>query len=262
MTTNPENNTNRMEVRLAIDESELRAAQKLRYQVFFEELNAKPSIEVAEQRRDFDKYDEFCDHLLLLDKTLGKGAEAIVGTYRLIIKNNAKKLGGFYSSGEFDIKLLENYSEDILELGRSCIAPNYRDRNCMNLMWRGVSNFVVERNITIMFGCASLPGTDTLKLQLPLNYLYYHHLAPSQFRVSPLTERRVEMKTLTPDAINLKQAIRQLPPLLKGYLRLGGFVGDGAVVDSQFNTTDVLLMVKTDMIKDRYAQHYIKTAKE
>ena len=245
-----------LEVRLAANEAEVDAAQKLRYQVFYNEMAARPTAEMAARSRDFDTFDAVCDHLLVIDHNLGDGPESVVGTYRLIRRAVAAQAGSFYSAGEYDIRQLEAYPGEILELGRSCVDAAYRTRGTMQLLWRGIAAYVWEQKIALMFGCGSLPGTDLSALALPLSYLYYNHLAPEGLRPVALADRYADMRLLAPEQIDKREALNQLPPLIKGYLRLGGFIGDGAVVDHQFNTTDVCIVVKTDQVTEKYYRHY------
>jgi len=245
-----------MEVRLAETAAEVQAAQALRYRVFYEEMQACPTAEMAARRRDFDAYDDYCDHLLVIDRNRGQGAQGVVGTYRLIRRPVAARIGSFYSAGEYDISRLEEYPGEILELGRSCVDAAYRSRPSMQLLWRGIAAYAVQHDIHLMFGCASLPGTEPDKLALPLSYLYYHHLAPPALRPVAVPHRYVDMRMLDEHDIDPRTAVNELPPLIKGYLRLGGFVGEGAVVDPQFNTTDVSIVVKTDLITDKYLRYY------
>jgi putative hemolysin len=251
-----------LEVRLAFTEAEVAAAQALRYRVFYEEMAAHPSAEIAAQHRDFDDYDALCDHLLVLDHALGAGPAAVIATYRLIRRPAAEQVGSFYSASEYDITNITNYSGNVLELGRSCVDQRYRNRPTMNLLWRGIAAYIFQHNIAVMFGCASLPGTDPRALALPLSYLYYHHLAPPALRPKALPERYVDMRLLAPGEVDPRAAMAMLPPLIKGYLRLSGFIGDGAVIDHEFNTTDVCVIVKSDLVTDKYVQHYQRTARE
>jgi putative hemolysin len=154
------------------------------------------------------------------------------------------------------------YPGEILELGRSCVDASARNLPTMQLLWRGIATYVFHHQIALMFGCASLPGTDPDALAVPLSYLYYHHLAPPALRPRALAQRYVDMRRLPPSAIDPAKSLAELPPLIKGYLRLGGFVGDGAVIDQQFNTTDVSIVVKTDLITDKYYRHYERQARE
>ena len=242
--------------RLACNEAEIDAALALRYRVFYEEMSAIPSEAAAKSKRDFDRFDEICDHLLVIDKQRPDLLGGVVGTYRLLRSSVAEQHGGFYTSSEYDIERLIAPPGETLELGRSCVGEDYRNRPTMQLLWQSIAQYIFRYDIGIMFGCASMPGTDPSQLALPLSYLYHYHLAPPAIRPRALPERFVDMQILPQDEIDQRQALAQLAPLIKGYLRLGGFVGDGAVVDLQFNTTDVSIVVKTDLVTDKYLKHY------
>jgi putative hemolysin len=243
------------EIRLAASPVEVDAAQALRYRVFYDEMGATPLPDMAARGRDFDRFDIHCDHLVVLDHT-APGDASVVGTYRVLRREHARRTGGFYTATEYDIAPLLAQRGTLMELGRSCVDARYRDRATMQLLWRGIAEYVNAYGVDIMFGCASLPGTDPDKLKTQLSYLYHYHLAPESLRTRALAERFVPMNLLPKDAIDPRRALASLPPLLKGYLRVGGFVGDGAVVDQQFNTTDVCIIVKTDLIAERYTRHY------
>lgn len=243
-------------VRLARTPAETDAAFALRFRVFFEEMGALPDAAAAATRRDTDAFDAAADHLLVLDHDLGVGPAAVVGTYRLIRREAAARIGRFYSAGEYDIAPLLAYPGRVLELGRSCVHEAYRTRGTLQLLWRGIAAYVFQHRIDLMFGCASLPGTDLDALAPALSYLHHNHLAPPPLRPRALAHRHVPMDRLDPGGIDLRAALAELPPLVKGYLRLGGFVGDGAVLDTQFNTTDVCVVVKTDLVTDKYYRHY------
>jgi L-ornithine Nalpha-acyltransferase len=252
-----------LQVRLAETAADIDAAQALRYRIFYETMGARPLPEMARKGRDFDRFDEDCDHLLVLDHGRGNsGAEIVVGTYRLIRRETAARLGGFYSADEYDIVSLVAHPGEILELGRSCVDPAYRHRPAMQLLWSGIAAYIFYYDIALMFGCASLPGTDPDALAIPLSYLHYHHRAPPALRPRALPHRYVDMCRLERAEIDAVQALAALPPLLKGYLRLGGFVGDGAVIDQQFNTTDVCILVKTDLVAEKYSRHYERQSRE
>ena len=251
-----------LHVRLAETSADIDAAQALRYRIFYEIMGARPLPGMEQRRRDMDGYDQICDHLLVFDHSRGTGAEAVVGTYRLIRREAAARLGAFYSQAEYDIAALLAYPGEILELGRSCVDAGYRARSVMQLLWGGISAYVSHYDIALMFGCASLPGIDPDVLAAPLSYLYYHHLAPPAMRARALPERFVEMRRLDSAALDPARMLAALPPLIKGYLRLGGFVGDGAVIDQQFNTTDVCIVVKTDLVAEKYSRHYERQSKE
>jgi L-ornithine Nalpha-acyltransferase len=249
-------------VRLADTPEEIDAAQALRYRVFFEELGATASAEARQSRRDRDRFDANCDHLLVIDHARG----AVVGTYRLLRRSVAERRGGFYTETEFDIEPLLAVNGELLELGRSCVDEPYRTRPTMQLLWRGIGEYCFKHRIKLMFGCASLPGTDIAKWAPALSYLHYFHLAPPALRARALPGRYVAMDLLKPDEIDpasvaaelaMRNTVAALPPLIKGYLRVGALIGEGAVIDRDFNTTDVCIIVITDRITDKYFNHYI-----
>jgi putative hemolysin len=248
-------------VRLAESIGEVDAAQALRFRIFYEEMGATPDDAMARAHRDFDDFDDVCDHLLVLDNSK-TGRDAVVATYRLIRREHAQRLGRFYSASEFDISNVLSWPGEVLELGRSCVDQDYRSRAAMQLLWRGIAAYVFHHEIELMFGCASLPGQDPNALALPLSYLHYHHLAPPALRPRALDALHVQMRRLSPKDIEPAKALAELPPLIKGYLRLGGFVGDGAVIDRQFNTTDVSIVVKTDLVTEKYYKHYERQTKD
>ena len=250
------------EVRLAENAAEIDAAQALRYRVFYEEMTAHPTPEMAARRRDFDAFDTACDHLLVLDHRRGEGPEGIVGTYRLTRRSAAAKIGRFYSSAEYDIQPLIDYPGEILELGRSCIAKDARNTATMQMLWRGIALYSHHYNIQVMFGCASMPGTDPSQHSQAMSYLYHHHLAPPAIRVRALASRYVKMDVLEPGSYDPRKAMARVPPLIKGYLRLGGFVGEGAVIDPEFGSTDVCIIVKTEIITEKYIRHYERGMRE
>lgn len=243
-------------VRVAETPAEIDAVQALRFRVFYEEMGARPDAETLATRRDRDRFDAVADHLVVLDHNIGSGPEAVVGTYRLIRHPAAEKIGRFYSEDEYDISPLLALPGRILELGRSCVHVDYRTRGIMQLLWRGIAAYVFRHRIDVMFGCASLPGTDPDVLAPMLTYLHANHLAPPELRPRALPHRYVAMDRLDPAGLDMRAVLGELPPLVKGYLRLGGFVGDGAVLDHQFNTTDVCVVVKTDLVTDKYYRHY------
>jgi L-ornithine Nalpha-acyltransferase len=249
-----------LRARLATSGDDIVAAQALRYRVFYEGLGARPLSEMLRRRRDKDRFDDDCDHLLVLDQSHG-GTGLVVGTYRLLRRQTAARQGGFYSADEYDLAPLLAQPGEILELGRSCVDPTYRQRPVMQLLWSGIAAYVFHHDIALMFGCASLRGTDPDALATPLSYLHQYHLAPPSLRPRALSERYVDMCRLTMGAFDPGLALSALPPLIKGYLRLGGFVGDGAVIDEQFNTTDVCICVKTDLVTEKYSRHYERTSK-
>ncbi|HEY0836986.1 MAG TPA: GNAT family N-acyltransferase [Azospirillum sp.] len=253
-----------LEVRLAADAREIDAAQALRYRVFHDEMGATLASGVA--GRDVDAFDAACDHLVILDHEAAPGG-AVVGTYRLMRRSMAERCGGFYTATEFDIAPLLAYPGELLELGRSCVDPVYRTGATMQLLWQGISAYVLRHGVGLMFGCASLPGTDLDALAPALAYLHRNHLAPPALRARALSGRRVDLDPLAVRAASGDEVAARfepragtagLPPLLKGYLRVGGFIGDGAVVDHAFNTTDVCLIVPMNALSGKYARHFLQ----
>jgi putative hemolysin len=253
-----------LEVRLAETEGEVEAAQRLRYRVFYEEMTAIASPAMREQQRDFDQFDDFCDHMLVVDRERHEedGQPAVVGTYRLMRDADAARAGGFYTSGEYDIgpMLAEHRSSNLVELGRSCILREYRSKaSTMQLLWRGVMVYNLRFSVDLMFGCASLAGTDPDALALPLSYLHHYHRMPEGMRVRARPELYVEMNRMPKDAIEPKAALHALPPMIKGYLRAGTFIGDGAVIDRQFGTTDVLIYFPLTKMDARYRSRFLRS---
>ncbi len=251
-----------MEARIAGSEADIDASQALRYRVFFEEMSAKPSPEVRTRKRDFDDFDSLCDHLLVIDHDKSEFEGVVVGTYRLLRRSTVPAKVGFYSADEYDISCLDAYPGEIMELGRSCVDAEHRTRPTMQLLWRAIAAYVFHYDVGLMFGCGSLSGTDPAEMALVLSYLYHHHLAPPALRVTALPGRYIDMRLMDETKIDPRRALAELPPLIKGYLRLGGFVGDGAVVDYDFNTTDVSIIVKTDLITEKYFKHYERERRE
>ncbi len=247
-----------LQVRLTQTDEEIDAALALRYRIFYDEMNARPSPEVAARKRDFDDFDDHCEHLVVLNHELGDGADAIIGTYRMLRRGGAEAIGRFYSSDEYDISKLIARPGEVLEMGRSCVDAAHRTRAVMQIMWRGIAAYVFANKIDFLFGCASLHGTDPTAMAVPLSYLYHNHLAPEAFRPVAVAERYVDMNLLPPEEIDFKSAVRDLPPMIKGYLRLGGVVGDGAVIDHEFNTVDVCVVVEIAAITDKYFKHYAR----
>jgi len=256
-----------LEVRLARTAGDVRRAQRLRYKVFYEEMSALPDAAARLARRDVDSFDAICEHLLVLDHdagkmVLGRRKPKVVGTYRVLKQEVAVRHGGFYTQSEFDVApvIAAHPKLRFLELGRSCVLKPYRNKRTVELLWHGVWTYILRNKIDAMFGCASLEGTDPAALALPLSFLHHSARAPEEWRASALPGRRVEMNRMAKDEISPKAALQSLPPLIKGYLRLGGFVGDGAVVDHQFGTTDVLIILPVSVISPRYVEHFGPTA--
>lgn len=252
-----------LEVRCSRGEDEVIEAQRLRYRIFYEEMSAAPSAQMRRERRDMDAYDPLCDHLLVIDHSRPYGQQ-VVGTYRLLRQAVAERHGGFYSAQEYDLEPLMGSGfkahmgkgGQLLELGRSCVHRDYRTNSTISLLWKGIAGYLAQHSIAYMFGCASLPGIDPETLKQPLAYLYHEHLCPDDFMVRAVPDRFVEMNMMPREDIDVRLARRALPPLIKGYLRLGCFIGDGAVVDHQFGTTDVFILLPVERVTKRYSQRF------
>ncbi len=244
-------------LRLAADERDLRAAQRLRYEVFVAELGGDGPEVDHDARLERDAYDPHYDHLLLIDTRRDPELlEDVVGVYRLLPDNRAEAAGGFYCAGEYDLSPLLASGRRLLELGRSCVYRDYRGGTAMFHLWNGLAVYVAEHGIEILFGVASFHGTDVRALAQPLSYLHYHHLAPEDLRVRALPGHYTAMDLLPAEQVDRRAAMVETPALIKAYLRLGGFVGDGAFVDHAFNTTDVCLLMDTARMSDRHRGYY------
>lgn len=256
-----------LEVRLARTWSEIKLAQRLRYQVFYEEMSAVPSRMAQFLRRDEDAYDAICDHLLVVDLEQSVPRRAgslvtrpmVVGTYRILRDDVAQRRGGFYSASEYDIAPLlkaKSPTHRFMELGRSCVLAPYRGKRSLELLWHGLWTYVRENRIDVMIGCASFEGTDPDEHAMALSYLHHHALAPQEWRCRARQPLYVSMERMVREAIEPKAALRAMPPLIKAYTRVGAYVGDGAVIDRQFGTTDVLVVMPVANIAQRYFEHY------
>jgi L-ornithine Nalpha-acyltransferase len=247
---------------LSNDPRDIRAAQELRFRVFYEELRARPDAGNLANRCDADEFDAACDHLLVIDSA-GERSNILssgkaVGTYRLLRQQAANEKGGFYSQREFDVSslLARHPALHFIELGRSCVLSSYRTQPVLELLWLGIWDFVRRNRVDAMFGCASLPGTDPDALKIQLSYLAQHYSAPPEWRVRAIAARAVAMNRLTEGSYNRRLASRSLPPLVRGYTKIGCFVGEGAVIDHQFNTTDVFMLMPVSLISSRYSERF------
>ncbi len=248
-----------LEVRLARDETEIAAAQEVRYRVFYDELGAGVADAAPVDRRDADRFDLVCDHLLVLDTTLpGEDHERIVGTYRLLRQERASATGGFYSQDEFDLEgLISRHPEQrFLELGRSCVLPAYRSRRTIEVLWQGIWAYVNHYRIDVMTGCASFHGTVPAAHAQALSFLSHNCRAAGPWEVRAQPSRHVSMDLMPAEAINAKLALACMPPLVKGYLRMGARFGEGCVIDRDFGTTDVFVILQVAEINHRYINYY------
>ena len=248
-----------LEVRLARNSSEIAAAQEVRFRVFYEELGASRHYVHQLENRDADRFDDFCDHLLVLDTSIhGPSRQQVVGTYRLMRQISAGSAGMFYSDQEFALSALVGRHPGLrfLELGRSCVLSEYRTKRIVELLWQGIWAYCLHHRIDVMTGCASFQGTIPAAHAEPLSFLAQSCRAEGQWDVKALPNRYFPMDLMPAEAIEVKRALAGMPPLLKGYLRLGAKIGDGCVVDPDFDTVDVLVVLPVREISARYISHY------
>lgn len=256
-----------LEVRLATSRRDIREAQRLRYEVFYEEMSARPSLVASMRRLDQDPYDAICDHLLVVDRSDRPQHEGwtrardsrVVGTYRVLRQDVAQRALGFYTASEYDIGLMiaaKSPRYRFMELGRSCVLQPYRTKRSVELLWHGLWTYVREHKVDVMLGCASFEGTDPKEHAMALSFLHHFAKAPADWSCRAHSHLYEPMDLIPKEKIDAKAALRAMPPLIKGYLRLGAFVGDGAVIDRQFGTTDVLIVLPVEKIDPRYFDHF------
>ena len=244
-------------LKLAQDPAEIRAAQRLRYRVFVEELGGSGPMVDHEQKLEIDRFDPYFDHLVLIDQRLPKG-DHVVGVYRVLRGEQAEKAGQFYSEDEYDLTVLKSSGRRLLELGRSCVDARYRGGMAMYHLWNGLAGYVADHGVEILFGVASFHGTNVQALEEPLSHLHYRHLAPEDIRVRAVEQTFQRMDLIPEERIDRRRAMSQTPALIKAYLRIGGFVGEGAYIDHAFNTTDVCLILDTARMNETQRAIYTK----
>jgi putative hemolysin len=243
-------------LKLAEGAEELRAAQRLRYRVFVEEMGAEVDEEGHQLRLERDRFDPYFDHLLLIDRGIADPMENVVGVYRLLRGEVAIGGCGFYSASEYDLTKIEESGRKSVELGRSCVDRAYRGGAALPLLWQGLADYVLSRQIDILFGVASFHGRDPQAFRQALSYLYHNHLAPEDLRVTARPDHAQAMDLIPADEVDRPAALKQVPSLIKAYLRLGGFVGEGAYIDHVFNTVDVCVLMDTARMSERHRAHY------
>jgi putative hemolysin len=233
---------------LAHTEEDVREAQRLRHKVFIEEMGANPTC--REEGIDRDIYDPFCDHLLVRDRD----SNEVVGTYRMLTSARAREIGGFYSQNEFDLTRLANLSERMVEVGRSCVHPDFRGGAVIALLWEGLARYMQTHRAEYLMGCASISISDGGHVAASL----YHRLKVDN--MSPIEWRVFPRYPLPLDHLD-HQLDASTPPLIKGYLRVGAYICGDPAWDPDFNTADLLILLPMSKINARYARHFIKTEK-
>ncbi|HIS70540.1 MAG TPA: GNAT family N-acetyltransferase [Candidatus Enterousia intestinigallinarum] len=248
------------EVRLTRNKDERRQVRQLRYDVFVEEEGASATEEQRNLREEYDSFDRYAEYLAVFHN--GK----IVGTYRIIDRNAAEKMDGFYTESEFNISKIKKVDGNIAEMSRACVNREYRDNALvMRLLWAGLGEYIVRRKIAILFGVASWVGTKPVESAQAISYLYYNHLSPLGLRATVLSEnfapdvnpKLSRMNILPREFVDEADARRQMTPLIKGYLRLGATFGRGVFIDKSFNSYDVFVMVQTKKIDAAYQKHFL-----
>ena len=240
---------------LAACEADLHAAQRLRYAVFVEELGGDGALVDHASRREADRFDPHFDHLLLRDRRRAPGDE-VIGVYRLMREGGAAAAGQFYSEDEYDLATLRASGRRLLELGRSCVHRDYRGGTAMMHLWAGLADYIAAHDIEVMFGVASFHGLDPVPLSGPLSLLHHRHLAPPAIRPVARAEGFQPMDLIAEAELDRPAAIRAIPALIKAYLRLGGFVGQGAYIDRPFNCIDVCLVMDVAQIPEKHRALY------
>lgn len=245
-------------LKIADTADEIEQAQRLRYKVFYEEMGAHPDGDMGADGREIEFYDNYCDHLLVVDSSLPQG-EQIVGTYRILRQemadaNNIK----FYTENEFDLGKLRAQGGKIMEVSRSCVLPSHRSRMAINLLWKGIAACVFAQKVDYLIGTPSMNGTNMEDHLQILAYLKNFHMADESIRPRVIEEFYHPLPEIDKDSMDQKRAFMALPPLLKGYMRLGAVIGDGVYIDHQFNCIDVAIIVEINKVTDRYFNHYTR----
>lgn len=249
----------KFEIRLANCEADILSAQRLRYRVFVEELGGDGALVDHKNRLERDEFDPFFDHLVLIDRRREScDLEHVVGVYRLLRSERAAEAGRYYSDDEYDLSALKATGRKLLELGRSCLHPQYRGGTAMFHLWNALAEYVMTNKIEVLFGVASFHGTDPQAIAESLSYLHHNHLAPPELRVRATDEHFQTMNLMPKDQIDRKRAMVAMPTLIKAYLRLGGVVGEGAFIDHEFQTIDVCLLMDTDKMNPRQKDLYVR----
>lgn len=244
-----------LRLKVAQTPADFKAIHAFRFDVFFKEFGAVAHTDAHARNLDEDAFDPYCEHLMVIAPERG---DRVVASTRLLFPRNLPKGGSYISEAEFDISLLKTHGANCMEVGRSCVHPDYRSGAAIQMLWLGITKYVFANDIDLMFGCASFHATDPAEIAHDLAYLHHYHRAPEALRARAL--RFIPMDRLPRDDIDPAAALAHLPPLIKGYLQLGGVIGDGAAFDDTFNTLDVLIMVETSKVPDRFAKHFKRLA--
>ncbi len=229
------------EVRLARTPEEIEAAQKLRYRVMYEERGGRPALEKVRLGADVDEWDDIAWHVIVTDTTAS--SLSVLGTLRLVSNLRLKPGQKFYTEEAFDLSALREHFASILELGRFCIDASGRQGVILMLIWKWTMQFIVDNHIDVMTGCASFPGMDVERHRDVLGFLYRNNLAPEALRPRPVLDNFVNLSEVADSNAGFDEATKDIPTLLRGYLKLGARVSDAAILDPVFNTTFIAIYV-------------------
>jgi putative hemolysin len=240
---------NKIAFSMAKTGAEVEEAQRVRYQVFAEEMGAK--LPSASEGLDRDRFDKYCEHLLVRDLENDK----VVGTYRIMPPEQARQAGSYYSETEFDLSNLADLRDSIVELGRSCVHPDYRDGTTITQLWSGLADYIGKHDYEYLIGCASISMADGGHFAASVyNKIHKLHAAPAEYHVTP--RNRLPLETLNQDMEVI------IPPLIKGYLRLGAYICGEPAWDADFNCADVFIIMPVERLAARYAKHFLKQASQ
>lgn len=243
-------------LKLAETPEEIKSAQRLRHEVFHTEMGATINPDMAALGYDADEYDPICDHLIVVDNNLSKDKQ-IVGTYRLLMLEKANAAGmPLYTETEFNIDKIKATGGRIMEMSRSCIAEPYRTKTAINLLWKGIAACVFGNKIDYLIGMPSFNGIDPKDHLDAISYMHHYHLCREDIRPEVRSEYRVDLPLIPKDQLDVKRIFADLPPLFKGYIRIGVSVGDGIYIDREFNMVDMCVVLDIANVTDRYFNHY------
>lgn len=235
----------RFRVTLASSASDIESAQRLRYLVFAEEMGAQ--LNVGRSGIDSDRFDRYCEHLIVQDEI----TREVVGTYRILSPTKARLSGGYYAESEFDLARFAAFRESLVEVGRSCVHPDYRTGTVIALLWAGLMDYMRHGGYGYLMGCASIPMSDGGHSAVGcFEYLKTRHMCPPEWQVTPRI--RLPLEAITPT-----RAIK-IPPLIKGYLRAGACICGEPAWDANFNSADLLILLPMSRIESRYFRHFVK----
>jgi len=234
----------KLHVGLAHSNTEILDAQRLRYRVFADELGAR--LQTRTPGVDEDYYDRFCEHLVVRDELSRK----IIGTYRILSPAAARRAGSYYSETEFNLERLKHLRDRTVEVGRSCVDPEYRTGGTIALLWSGLVRYMLQNNYEYLIGCASIGMADGGHAAAGIFSRLEAHMAPSEYRVFPSCPLPLDRIEASKDA--------EVPPLIRGYLRAGAYVCGNPAWDPDFNTADLLMLLPMTRIDTRYARHFVE----